>query len=795
MKRRPLFALLVIGLFAIGIGENAVLFSVLDATVLEATPFPKAERLFHIACKTADFVQFGGCSVPTAMELRLLGGAVNELAYYSESQNILDYGGEARFLDTAWVSSSFFSTLQRWPSRGRWFTTDDNTATSNNLIIISDATWRNDFRGRADIVGLTIFLDKKPFVVIGVMPPEFTFPVSRVEAWVLSPLNIASMEDRSVVGNWDIVARTTDNTDLEQLQAALRVVAYRVSAASASGRGADFQAVPLRDVVLEGSERRAIWILFLGTLFLLALVIANLVNLLAARNSFEAPDHLIRKVCGAQSVQLFREYIVEHLVLVVPAFGSGLLFAYASLKIMRAMGGLGISRWELATIDNRTCAYAVLLATFVVGFSGIISFWPFVRAWSGSLERRPLAGGAPLVRMGSHKVQRGFVIVQLFLAVVLLLTAASAVGALWQLLKIPLGFGSQDLIGVIFEPRSDQSDSQFQANSSSFAPLLDEIQSLPGVSGAAISSFSPLGGGFMSSFAVYRKGQWVSTRPIVEKEVISPSYFDVMKLPLLRGRAFTTEDARSSPCVSIVNELFADSFLESSQNAVGGIVSGNGKKGQDAQKCTIVGVVGNVRDIALQRIPAPEIYFSDLQMPSSDRAIVVRSRMHSAGYIDFLRAVIRKRQPNRAVVQISTLRSSILDATRQPRVTAFEVSFFAITAYVVCLLGVFAIASYFVRERQSEIGIRLALGARRGSIVRMIVGQFAGLVTLGVASGVLVAYLLNHFISAWIGVIPGINTRVSLATVVFLWSSALLACLYPIWTLQTDDLVSLLRNE
>lgn len=219
-----------------------------------------------------------------------------------------------------------------------------------------------------------------------------------------------------------------------------------------------------------------------------------------------------------------------------------------------------------------------------------------------------------------------------------------------------------------------------------------------------------------------------------------------------------SEDARSSPCVSIVNELFADSFLESSQNAVGGIVSGNGKIGQDAQKCTIVGVVGNVRDMALQRIPAPEIYFSDLQMPSSDQAIVVRSQMHSAGYIDFLREVIRKRQPNRAVVQISTLRSSILDATRQPRVTAFEVSFFAITAYIVCLLGVFAIASYFVRERQSEIGIRLELGARRGSIVRMIVGQFAGLVTLGVASGVLVAYLLTQFISAWIGVIPGIHT-------------------------------------
>ena len=794
MKRRPLFTLLVIALFAIGIGTNAVLFSVLDATVIEATPFPKAEHLFHIACRTADFVQFGGCSVPTAVELRQQGGAVNELTYYSESQNILDYGGEAHFLDTAWVSSSFFTTLQRWPSKGRWFMADDDTGLSNNLVILSDATWLSHFGGRTDIVGLTIFLDKKPFVVIGVMPPGFTFPVSRVEAWVLSPLTVASMEDRSVVGNWDIVARARDNTDLKELQAALGVVAYRVSATSVNSRGADFQTVPLRDVVLERSERRTIWILFLGTVFLLGLVTANLVNLLSARNSFEAAHHLIRKVYGATTGRLFREYVVEHLVLAVPALGSGLIFAYAGLKIMGAMGGMGISRWELATIDSRTIGYAVLLATIVVGLSGIVSFWPFVHSPSTFLHRRSLAGSAPLVRMGSHKVQRGFVIVQLFLAVVLLLTATSAVAALWQLLEVPLGFGSQDLIGVIFEPQSEESDSQFQANSSLFAPLLDDIQSLPGVSGAAISSFSPFGGGFMASFAVYNKGQWVWTRPVVEKEVISPSYFDVMKLPLLRGRTFTTGDTRSAPCVAIVNELFANSFL-GLRNAIGGIVSGNGKTGESARKCAIVGVVGNVRDLALERNPAPEIYFSDLQIPSTDQAIVVRAGMHSAGFIALLRAVVRKREPNRGVVQISTLRSSILDATRQPRVTAFEVSFFAMTAYIVCLLGVFAIANYFVGERQSEIGIRLALGAQRVSILKMMVGQFAGLVTLGVALGALLAYLLNHIISARIGVIPGIHTQVSLVTVVFLWSSALLACVYPIWILRTDDLSSLLRSE
>ena len=794
MRRRVFFSFAVVGLFAVAGGANTVLFSILDSVLLQATPFPEADRLFDVKCRTTAFSQYGSCSTPVAVGLRDQSTLVKELAYYSESQTTLEYDdSDPKFLSVAMVSSSFFSTLGVWPARGRWFMSADNLVQPNSMVILSDATWQDYFGMRSDIVGLHVFLDKMPFVVCGVMPRGFTFPDSEVEAWVLDPLRPAALEDEGLWAS-SVVLRLSDNADQRHLRAQLGVIADRLSKDSTHRAGLGFEIAPLRDVVIGAEQRRAVWILFVCTACVVVLVTANLANLTTARNLADLDTDLVRVALGATRARLMKEHVIESLIFSAPAAAFALFLAYLTLQFLHYLGGLGISRWELAVIGTRSSAYCVGITILVFCVSGFLSFWPLSYTASSLVTGRRsvgvLSGGKPRW----YILQRQSVILQLAFATILVLTAASAFRMVWRLLSIPIGFESKNLVAFIFDPESIQGNS---ASAYGFVrPLLEEVGRVPHVSGAAMASFPPLGGGAMRFIPVYTDGAWTRVPKLAETENVSRGYFEVTKIPLLTGRGFADTDDSSRPCVATANLSFVHAYLrlDHISDALGRLVSGNGRTDAKAEKCSIIGVVGDTRDLNVERAPLPELYFSDLQHFDRNRALLVRTE-REASAIPLVRAMIKRQAPTWKVALISPVGGFLQSQTRRVRLLGYQLLLFSFIAYTVSIVGTFAIVHFWVEARRRDIGVRLALGARHKDVLRIVIQQFVGVVVLGAGAGILLAYFLRRMLSAWTGELPAIDFQTSVATIFIVVLSALAACVYPVFLVDAEDLNSLLRSE
>jgi predicted permease len=553
-----------------------------------------------------------------------------------------------------------------------------------------------------------------------------------------------------------------------------------------------FEITPIRQLVL-GSSARVIWLLFIGTHCLLVIVIIYIANLLAARSVASYDSHVLRMALGATRARLLREHVTDHVLFAIPACLVGLGIAAAALRVFHVMGGLEISRAELAEIGARACLYAASLSLLTLTVSTLLSLAPVVFT-----ARLPTARGAlamdsqiGMVRMGG--LQRASVIVQLSLAMILVVMAASGVKLLVHLHHLPLGFEARDLVAVAFE--SAPSDSASLARSYAFFhSLLGDIRQLPGVEGVAMASFAPLAGALVvPSLPIQdRLGEWTRTS-VVKLQTVSADYFGVLRIPLVAGQGFGDEHDQAGPCVAIANESFAV-LLGGPKAAIGRVLSANGATGEMAHRCSISGVVGDVRDVGVEEQPAPAVYFLDKQRPDENRTLLIRTA-HGTRIVPLLRAMVSTSDPSRRIRSVATVMQYVEGSTQRPRLLSYQILFFAIVGYMISLMGAFGVVDYFVGERRTEIGIRLALGAERLTILRVVAREFAPAAGLGAALGALLSYGASRASSAWISELspvasPGWSFMVGLLGV-----SVLVAAAWPIVTLRTADVSGLLRHE
>lgn len=795
MLRRPFFTLAVIGLFGLAGGLNTIVFSILNVVVFQAAPFPQADRLFKISCSTSAFPQGTACSVPVAVNLRQQSSATDDLTYYSTDTAIAAYGNrEERLISVANVSSSFFSTLRRWPEKGRWFMTADNTALTNNLVVLSHSLWQKYFEGQSDILGVTISLNNKPFIVCGIMPSDFTFPDSQTDAWILDPLTVRSLED---VGLWQSTAiiRLKDQATQQTLRTELNVIAKRLSSGSSSDSGLAFSSVPMRTFVL-GEGAHAIWLLFAATTCLLVLVGGSLVNLLALENISGYDDQLVRMTLGASRTRLLGECIGESLVPAMLASMAALAFAYGGLHLFQAATeDWGISRSELATIGPREWSYCICMSAIVFLVSALLAFWPLIHTPSLLVGRRSLSATKGHDQIQWRVLQAGAIILQLSMASVLLSSASAAARTLWDLLNPPLGFDSSHLVAFEFDPNHEKDS--LLATYAFFHSLLADIMEMKGVDGAAMSSSPPLSG-IVQEFLIpiFDPVHNWKNNSLTQIQSVSKDYFTVMKIPLLAGRTFTQTDNKSSLCVAVANQTFARSLLglAVASNAIGRTVSGNGEMGGKAQKCSIVGVVGDIHDFGVEQPATPEIYFSDSQRPDTNRTLLVRTE-HEATLIPIIRQIIQQREGFRRVLVVSTIRQFIGSQTSRPRILSNLVLLFAFAAFVVSIVGIFAIADYFVGEKRTEIAIRLVLGAERSGVVRLILSNFLPIVSFGIALGAVLAYGADRALLHTIDGLPSISISTLALAALILEVSCAFACALPVAMLNIQNVNSLLRSE
>lgn len=790
-QRHPFFTLSVLALLSIAVAVHVVLFSILDATVLQATPFPQPDRLFVIRCRTQQITEFGPCTVPVSVAIREQSKEAYELAYATPDLVQLDYMGNHSWIRVEDVSSSFFSTLRSWPTQGRWFVTADNRSPTN-IVIISDRFWRASLGGKPDAIGMSLFLNGKPFVVCGIMPAGFGFPNSGIQAWILDPPSIARMEE---VSKWasDLVVRIRDNSNLAQFQTELYAIAQRIGDADPrEDRGLTFEVVPIRRFIL-GNYEVTVWLLFFFTIILAIVVAANIANLLMARNLTSSKDYAIRIAVGATRGQLVRESLMEHFVLAIPVSLLSTLLAFIIMRLLQHTGGIGVPRSELASVGAKALVYGAGVSISVLLVVGLLSLWPLLAT---SLVGRNLAVATPpFGNSASRGLQTMFLVVQWSLALLLLVTATSAAETLWRILNLPIGFDPHNLVAVVFDSQGGEPGSIADSNTS-FRPLLDDVHAIPGVVRAALSSGIPLvTGSQMMQMKVYdREKGWSITAP-VEGRVVSYDYFGAARIPLLGGRLFAQEDTYSNSCATIVSRSFSRTILGLGREgeAIGKMISA-GYGGSKARECYIVGVVGDARDVKVEESAPPEIYFPDTQTMNPSPALLVRVTDVDQ-VVPGLREVVSKWIPSRSIIVVAKLQDYVEGPTRRSRMLSYQVFFMAAVAYLISLLGVFAMSVHAVSERRLELGIRAAMGAKRLDIYLSMFRRMGLSLLVGTISGVILAYSVRQLLLSHLAQQMPMNWNQYVLAATVLAFSALIASFSATSEIDLRDLSGLLRTE
>jgi putative ABC transport system permease protein len=784
LSARKRLAVAVVCLVAMPVGAAATIFSILDAVVLQAVPFPDAEALYLIKCKTSPDKPGGNCPVPVADAIRQQSRAVDELSYHSFGPARLTYGdSEPRIVPSRKVSSSFFSTLGIRPAAGRWFLKADNTA-GQHLVVLSERTSRDLFVKGENPIGATVGVGGKPHAVIGVMPREFVFPDSRVGAWVLDPLNVERMEQTSLFDS-AVIARLARGASREQLEGQLAALATRLPRTSDRDRTPTFEVQRLREAVLKG-DFTMVWLLFIGTNCLLLVVVANLVNLFAA-SSIEAHDcQRIKLALGATRLRLRLEHCAEHAMLAIPAGILGVGAAAGALWILREAGGLSLPRSELASLNTRVLWYSGGLAAATVTISAMLGFVPT----SNDLVRRSTGTVAQLP--GVRALHRGSVVIQLTISTFLLLMAVSAIGLLSQIRNLPLGFEARHLVAINFDPVSED-DATLRAARSFHEALREDIGSLSGVEGVGTASFAPLGGASTVPALPIEEPRGWSAGPSAHVQIVSHGYFGLLRIALLAGRVFHQADSESAPCVAVANRALSNSF-GGPEAAIGRVISANGYTGRRAQRCLVIGTVENSRDWSAREDAGPQVYLSAAQHLDRNRTLLVRTRQGTS-IAPAVRAVAQRRDVTQSIGSVFGVWEFVEGATQRERALAYQVLLFAVCAIGVASLGLFAMAQYIVRTRRTEIGIRTALGAKRLGTVALVIREHVLASGVALSVGVALYVLATQKYAVVSETLPPIGAvGISLAAL----SSYLLFVLilaWPIAAVQTKEVWDLLRSE
>jgi putative ABC transport system permease protein len=789
--RRPAHALVIAVLLGLPVGVSTAVFSILDATVLDAVPFPDAGQLYVVKCRTQGARVAGACPVYAAAAIQQDGGRlIDELAYFSHGPSRLEVrGNDTETLPTRKVSSSFFSALRLAPEYGRWFLSSDN-ATGDQLAVLSYRTWKTTFEAKLEVLGSTILLDGVPYVVVGVMPEKFAFPDAKVGAWVLDPLTVKRIENAGLFDS-TILARIGDRTTADELRARLEVISHRLSN-DLNRSNLTIEIEPFRDVVI-GPTAKVVYALLAGTYLVLLTVAGNLLNLMSARNIGSTMEQEVRLALGASSARLALVHIIEHVLIAMPAALLGMGVAASLLRIFGDLAAIGMSRAELAVVGLRAAIHAGVLAGVVLVAAAALSRSPL----SGSLRALSIGANSPMMlggRRSTRALRQSSLAVQLCLAMVLATIAMSALQLLWQIRSLPLGFEPNDLVGVALEPAKGGDSAQRALQDALINSVVPDVQRVAGVEGVATASFVPLTGATIVPFVPTEDSSknWTMT-PNVSLHTVSANYFEVLRIPLLAGRTFSGSDGPQSPCVAIINRTFAGP-LGGDTAAVGRTISANRSMDKDAERCSIIGVVSDVRD---QRVDDPAIatlYFFDQQRVDENRVVLARSSAGGRVVTDLRRLVAGGLKASKVSTGVR-VSDYVEGATRRRRLMSYQILLFAVTGFAAAMFGVAAMSSYFVHRRRAEIGVRMALGAARSHVLKALMRESTLPAVAGLASGALLVYWGHRAYLAWFAELkPLSGTEVTLAGGV-LMGCVVLASIWPAARVPTRDIRPLLRSE
>jgi predicted permease len=746
LTRSPGFALTAIFVTALGIGANTAAFSLADFVLLRPLPYPGADRLV----KLWEAPQGGRNQVSPAVytEWKASSRSFESMgAYYTNAINLVGQGDPQR-LESSSVTTDLLPILGVRPLMGRLFNADDQREEAAGPVVLSYGVWQTQFGGEPGILGRQILLDGNPRVVIGVMPRDFHFPNRDIALWSL--IGTAQQNDDDVSNTyWEVLAKLGPATTARQANADLNLVTGRLQKrfpADLENVGAFVN--PLHD---EFSNQSRLLLLALcgAAACVLLIACANLANLLLARALMRRKEILVRTALGAGRERLVRQSMTESLVLAALGGALGVGVAYVALPLLARLVPTTLPVAGSPSIDLRVLLFAGLL-TAVTGLCfGVLPAWR-------SASQLDLTGLSEGARSGGGRRERArsaLVIAEVMASVVLLISAGLLMRALLRLQRVDPGFKPESVLTLRTALPTPRYDSTAR-RAAFYRDVLAGVRALPGVSSAAYITSLPIAarGG---DWPVIPEGKSLTPAQadLASSRFVTSGYFNTLGIPLRRGRDVSDTDEKDQPWVAVVSESLVQQYWPNEDPI--------GKRFKFlADMRTVVGVVGDVRMRGPEQPSEPQVYLAYKQIGDGQSSffnpkdMVIRTSVPAASIVPAVRRIVQQVDPQQPISNIMPLTTIVSDVTAARSVQVRVLVAFAAVAFLLAAIGIHGLLSFTVSNRQHEIGIRMALGAQRGEIVRLIMRQGVVLAVAGVLPGIVVAYAAGR---AMQGLLAGVH--------------------------------------
>jgi putative ABC transport system permease protein len=788
LLRQPAVSLIVIVTMGLGIGVNTTIFSTLELLAFRPFDFPNQDRLVAVWEQQRETgITRGSVAPGNFADWREQNHTFEDLIAIKSSYFDLANASQPERLSGNFVSSGFFTALGTPAALGRTFTADDHETSRNKVVVLSDGLWRTRFGADPQIVGRSLKLNEEIYTVVGVMPKDFHYPVNEGQLWtpLLPDPNDHSRKDHTL----QVVGLPRSGVSLTQATDDLNRIALSLqSEYPDTNRGREVRVVPLVKDATRG-VRVAVPFMFLSVLFVLLVACANVANILLVRAAARQRDIAIRLALGASRFRVMRQLFAHSLVL--SGFGGflGLLLAYFGINAVRGMPqdfSMFIPGWSKMGIDQTALAFTLGVSVLTGILCGLIPAWIGTRV----APNQVLKDDGPSVLAGaSNRTTRWLVISEVAFSVVLLVGAGIMFRSFQLLLHTDLGVDATGVSTMQLSLSGERYASS--ATRMNFADaVVGKVSALPGITDVGLATTVPLGYthnrrevvGIGNTVLAHDRRLYVTFR------TITPGYLKAIGTSLRQGRTFTEHDREGTPRVGLVNEAFAKQFL-------GKQVVGESLLLNNGQRYEIVGLLANVINDDLGEQPEAEIYVPYAQEPSRDVFLVTRSNFISDALVQAIRGEVSAVDPAVPVFKVKTLQQYVDERLSAKRMAVYSLAVGALIALVLAAVGIYSVVAYSVTQRTHEIGLRLALGASSGDILKLILGSGLRLVLVGGAIGLAGALVLTQLLS---GLLFGVSARdpITLAGIISILAAvALLACYLPARRAMKMDPLSALRYQ
>jgi predicted permease len=791
----PSFTAIALLVIALGIGATVAIFSLADAVLLRSLPYGHADKLVYLWSPNVNLKGVPdelAPNVPDFLDWQRLSHSFSSSTMLRQSAQSLVREGTNVHVQTAYVTASFFRTMEARPAAGRSFAEDALKQGDDRAAVISHALWKSQFGSDAGIIGKVIQLNRTHYTVIGIMPEDFGYPYNgdipyvsfeskQTDIWLPWILSLSEKTDRVNFRSADAaIGRLRDGVSAATAQAELTAIEKPLNALYPDmWKGWTALARPLQRTII-GPVEKMFWLLLGAVGLVLLIAISNVASLLLARATARAHELGIRAALGAERSRLVRQLLTEALLLSCAGGALGVALAYAAVRMLVELNPGGIPRFSTASVDLRVLAVALLLSVLTGALAGLLPALAGSRFSLNELLRR----GGNRVGGSSHKGRFAFIIFEVALSVVLLAGSGLLIRSYLQLSAVDPGFSPSTLT---FSLHLDERYNRPEQQAAFYRTFLAKVRALPGVQYAGASNSIPLSNSdSMSAVAVRGFG---TAKEMVESRSVTSDYRSALGTLLLRGRDFNEHDLNSHAPVVMVNESFVKAYFHG-RDALGGQVRMGIGDLSKVPWSTVIGIVADIRHVKLEEAGEPQVF----QPVDNGGNFAVRCSGSVEQVIHEARGVLRSLDPA-LELGAHTMGERITEGNARRRFQTSLVTGFGAVSLAFTLAGLYGLMAYTVKQRTAEIGVRLAMGSPRGRVLRLILLQGLRVTACGLVMGIAGALVVTRLLSEWLFGVNAWDPATLIGVPLCVLTVTCGACLIPAWSATRIDPIQALRQE